>query len=209
MASERACATADLRRHLSATHKEEFMALPGSPNYNYALYRITTQLQLCSDKVTEESKLEKTFKVNETSYFGHGRDSGKHGSRGKKNKHGGRKNKNTRGNPYEKEHDTDAKQSKGKELVVNPSKKTNKDQHCFRCGRNNHWYRTCRTPDYLCELFTKNEKKKATKAEMNLSEASVSTKSPKLDVSSYLVGFEGTKYESDFDQFANGLFSVN
>ncbi|XP_026420435.1 uncharacterized protein LOC113316482 [Papaver somniferum] len=234
MASERACAAADLRRHLSTTHKDEFMAcrdpqdFKSVSDYNSALYRITAQLQLCHDTVTEESKLEKNFsmfhssqivlqqqyrerrftryseligvlllaeqnnelmvknhesrpcgsapviEVNETSYSGHGRDSGKRGSRGKKNKRGGRKNKNTCGNPYKKEHDTDVKQAKGKELAVNPSKKTDKDQHCFRCGRNNHWYRTCRTPDYLCELFMKNENKKAAKAEMNRVEASVS-----------------------------------
>ncbi|XP_026437130.1 uncharacterized protein LOC113335228 [Papaver somniferum] len=141
---------------------------------------ITSQLQLCGDTVTEESKLERTFstfhlsqivlqqqyrdrrftryseligvlllaeqinellvknhesrpcgsapvtEVNETSYSGHGCDSGKRGSCGKKNKRGGRKNKNIRGNPYKTEHGTDAKQAKGKELAVNPSKKTDK-----------------------------------------------------------------------------------
>ncbi|XP_050111870.1 uncharacterized protein LOC126590457 [Malus sylvestris] len=51
---ERANAMIFIRRHLD----EDFKSMA---EYNYALFRITSQLKLCVDTITEENLLEKTF----------------------------------------------------------------------------------------------------------------------------------------------------
>ncbi|XP_026435182.1 uncharacterized protein LOC113332896 [Papaver somniferum] len=71
---------------------------------------------------------------------------------------------------------------------------------------NNHPYNknaSCRAD--LCEPH----KKKEANVEMNSAERNISTESPKLEVSDYLLAFEGNEYQTAFDQFADGLFSVN
>ncbi|XP_026400035.1 uncharacterized protein LOC113295922 [Papaver somniferum] len=156
-------------------------------NYNSALYEITAQLQLCGDMVTEESKLEKTFTEQNNELLVKNHESCPCGS------------------ALVPEVNETSYCRHGRDS----SKRGSRGKKNKRGGRKNK--NTSGDP-YKKEHDTdakQNEKKKAAKTEMNLAEASVSTKSPKLDVASYLVDLEDTKYETDFDQFANGLFSVN
>ncbi|XP_026458699.1 uncharacterized protein LOC113359248 [Papaver somniferum] len=144
--------------------------------------------------------------VNRASYSGHGHDRGKQGYRGKKRKRGGYRHINANNHPYNK--NAKAEQDKGKGSTSNSQKKyenplKKNDEGCYCCGSKDHRYKCCRAD--LCEPH----KKREANVEMNLAECNISTESPKLEVSDYLLDFEGNGYQTAFDQFADGLFSVN
>ncbi|KAK2389607.1 hypothetical protein QL285_063285 [Trifolium repens] len=42
-------------------------------------------------------------------------------------------------------------QGKGKYIQEGPSR--NHDNLCFRCGKNGHWAKTCKTPEHLCKRY--------------------------------------------------------
>ncbi|XP_026452915.1 uncharacterized protein LOC113353540 [Papaver somniferum] len=191
--------------------------------YNSELHKIAAQFEMCGEPLSEESKLEKTLstfhashivlqqlyrerRFTRASYSGHGHDRRKQGFRGKKRKRGGYRHRNANSHPYNK--NVGAKQDKGKGSTSNSQKKSENppkknDEGCYRCGSKDHWYKCCRAD--LCEPH----KKREANVEMNLAERNISTESPKLGVSDYLLDFEGNGYQTAFDQFVDGLFSVN
>ncbi|XP_026410554.1 uncharacterized protein LOC113305767 [Papaver somniferum] len=178
---ERAKAVAYLHRHLFPAMKHE----------NNELLIKNHESRPCGSALVPE--------VNKASYSGHGHD------RGQKRKRGGYRHRNAHNHLYNK--NTEAKQDKGKGSISNPQKKSDNPpkngQGCYRCGCTDHWYRSCRAD--LCEPH----KKKEVNVEMNLAERNIFIESPKLEVSDYLLDFEGNEYQFPFDQFADDFFSVD
>ncbi|XP_050121368.1 uncharacterized protein LOC126599024 [Malus sylvestris] len=153
--------------------------------YNSALFRITSQMKLCGDTITDEILLEKTYstfhannvllqqqyrvrevnatslEVNATSSGGNYHKQGRGHKRGRWN----RKSKNHGGQFHNQvqRHNSgpsfkNVNRHKGKANMTNAPR--NSEGACHRCGGNGHWVRTCRTPKHLVELYKASLKKK-------------------------------------------------
>ena len=177
--------------------------------YNSALFKISSQMRLCGEPISDEMLLEKTFstfhasnmllqqqyrergfkkyseliscllvaeqnnellmknhqsrptgsqpfpEVNAT--FSGGNGNGRGGRHVNARVHGrkrGRERQNGQGRGNHTQHlgpRYNAKVNKGKgQMNQAPS---NHDNICHRCGGNNHWARTCRTPKHLVDLY--------------------------------------------------------
>ncbi|XP_058726855.1 uncharacterized protein LOC131598254 [Vicia villosa] len=148
-------------------------------DYNSAMFRITSKLLLCGEKVTDEDMLEKTFSTFHASNVlmqqqyrekGHdhyrknrGRGRAYARGRGRNYAHGlgfdrGRNgnHKNTYFHPKWKNVEKNEKEGQ--------SSKTN-ENICYRCGGKGHWSRTCRTRKHLVDLYQKSLKNKKERIE--------------------------------------------
>ncbi|KAL5788145.1 hypothetical protein ACOSP7_005094 [Xanthoceras sorbifolium] len=78
----------------------------------------------------------------------------------------------------------EAKQNKGKTTQHGPIRN---DGICFRCGSDDHWSRTCRTPKHLVDLYQASlkEDEKGKKVETNLVDNSDHADITHLDVSDF------------------------
>ncbi|CAJ2641347.1 unnamed protein product [Trifolium pratense] len=56
-------------------------------------------------------------------------------------------------------------QGKGKYIQEGPSR--NRDDICFRCGKNGHWSKTCRTPEHLCKKYRASVEEKGKEVNFN------------------------------------------
>ncbi|XP_050117536.1 uncharacterized protein LOC126595201 [Malus sylvestris] len=122
----RAKAMIFIRRHLDEALK---MA-----EYNSALFRITSQMKLCGDTITDEILLEKTYNTFHANNVLLQQQKGKN--------HGGQFHNQVQ------RHNSGPRNSEGA---------------CHRYGGNGHWVRTCRTPKHLVELYQASLKKKGVK----------------------------------------------
>ncbi|XP_058749386.1 uncharacterized protein LOC131622376 [Vicia villosa] len=143
-------------------------------DYNSTMFRITSKLLLCGEKVTDEDMLEKTFSTFHASNVllqqqyrekgkNRGRDRAYARGRGRNYAHGlgfdrGRNgnHKNTYFHPKWKNVEKNEKEGQ--------SSKTN-ENICYRCGGKGHWSRTCRTLKHLVDLYQKSLKNKKERIE--------------------------------------------
>ncbi|XP_021859810.2 uncharacterized protein [Spinacia oleracea] len=157
--------------------------------YNSAMFRITSQLKLCEEKITNAEMLEKTYStfhanniVLQTQYCekgfkkyseliscllhannsGRGRGQGRGCGRGYGYGRGrGRGGSFKNSYTHQKWDNKDGnKQEK--------DKRENVTNVCYRCGGKGHCSRTCRTPKHLVELYQQSLKQKGKKVETNL-----------------------------------------
>ncbi|KAL7090633.1 hypothetical protein ACP275_12G053600 [Erythranthe tilingii] len=145
--------------------------------YNFAMFKIVSQLRLCGDNVTEADMLEKTF----TTF---------HGSnmllQQQYRKTGFKKyfeliscllvaeQNNNLLMKYHNSHptvvvvvdmDNREKKNKGNTMKFGPSKKQN--ESCYKCGTNGNWKNVCRTPRHLVDLYQASIKGKGKAKEIN------------------------------------------
>ncbi|XP_071902181.1 uncharacterized protein [Coffea arabica] len=161
--------------------------------YNSAMFRITSQLSLCGEKVTDEDMLEKIFstfhsrptgaspfpEANATQLQNFDRDrgrggrGGRGGGRGRGRGHGGDRGRGRgRGKFVPRENF-----NRGKQQNVSQKRENNYDQKngekkvyeekCYQCGLKGHWSRTCRTAEHLVDLYQASLKKKDKGVETN------------------------------------------
>ncbi|XP_070669139.1 uncharacterized protein [Malus domestica] len=144
--------------------------------YNSALFRITSQMKLCGDTITDEILLEKnysTFHANNVLLQQQYRAQGYTEYNqlisvllvAEQNNELLMKNHNSRSTgsaPFPEVNATsfevNATSSGGKANMTNAPR--NSEEACHRCGGNGHWVRTCRTPKHLVELYQASLKKK-------------------------------------------------
>jgi hypothetical protein len=181
--------------------------------YNSAMFRITSELKLCGETITEKDMLEKTFSTfhasnlllqqqyrersfqkyseliscllvaeqnNELLMKNHqARPTGAspfpeaNATSSKKGRGRGRSNFRGRGRGRGRNNvwRRDGQYNKTKENnVVKNEKGKHPEDVCYRCGMENHWSRTCRTPKHLVELYQASLKKKGKNVEINLTE---------------------------------------
>ncbi|KAK8322595.1 hypothetical protein V6Z12_A12G177500 [Gossypium hirsutum] len=140
-------------------------------DYNSAMFRITSQLNLCEEKITDAEMLEKTYSTfhannvvlqnNELLMKNHElcptgsalfpeANVSLHNGQELKETHHANSSDQKNGNNEEKE--------KG-ENVTNV---------CYRCGGKGHWSRVCRTQKHLVDLYQQSIKQKGKKVETNL-----------------------------------------
>nr|XP_028946830.1 uncharacterized protein LOC103454916 [Malus domestica] len=122
--------------------------------YNSALFRITSQMKLCGDTITDEILLEKTY-----STF-HANNVQRHNS--------GPSFKNVN-------------RHKGKANMTNAPR--NSEGACHRCGGNGHWVQTCRTPKHLVELYQASLKKKGVETNFLDQDKPIDIHDPVFDLS--------------------------
>ncbi|KAI3705105.1 hypothetical protein L1987_75337 [Smallanthus sonchifolius] len=197
--------------------------------YNSAMFRITSQLILCGENITDTEMLEKTFstfhasnmllqqqyrergftkycdliscllvaeqnnellmknhetrpvgttpfpEVNVASYndqSGRGRGRSRERGRGRGRDRGRGRGYN-RGNYHGVQFKNTKFHQKGQENAKKfnnesgKNKSINTSNACHRCGSNNHWARTCRTPKHLVELYQQSLKNKGKAIETN------------------------------------------
>ncbi|XP_070681893.1 uncharacterized protein [Malus domestica] len=154
--------------------------------YNSTLFRITSQMKLCGDTITEEMLLEKTFSIFHASNV---LLQQQYRARGfteynqlisvllvaEQNNSLLMKNHNSRPTgsaPFPEVNDASLEvprhnsgpsfkhvnRHKGKAHMNNAPR--NSEGACHRCGGNGHWARTCRTPKHLVELYQASLKEK-------------------------------------------------
>ncbi|XP_020253790.1 uncharacterized protein LOC109830840 [Asparagus officinalis] len=149
--------------------------------YNSTLHRIVSQLKLCKQNITEAELIEKTLSTfhankhnqllmrnhnarpvgslavpeahatNQSNTHRRGRGRGRGHGRGSYRGGRGRGRRNT--NSLQ---DCNKGQNKDKPYSHKPSSHqqvTNNKQACYRCGCEDHWSRTCRTPKHLVEAY--------------------------------------------------------
>ncbi|XP_020242837.1 uncharacterized protein LOC109821054 [Asparagus officinalis] len=149
--------------------------------YNSTLHRIVSQLKLCKQNITEAELIEKTLSTFHAKKHNqllmrnhnarpvgslavpeahatnqsntHGRGHGRGRGRGRGSYRGGRGR--GRRNAYGLQD-----RGKGQNKDRSPSNKPNSHQQvannkqaCYRCGCEDHWSRTCRTPKHLVEAY--------------------------------------------------------
>ncbi|XP_068314949.1 uncharacterized protein [Pyrus communis] len=154
--------------------------------YNSALFRITSQMKLCGDIITEEHMLEKTLSTFHASnvllqqqYRARGYTeynqlisvllvAEQNNEHLMKNHH----SRPTGSAPFPEVNAAslevnatssgpsfkNANRHKGKAHMNNAPR--NSEGACHRCGGNGHWARTCRTPKHLVDLYQASLKKK-------------------------------------------------
>ncbi|XP_015060467.1 uncharacterized protein LOC107006424 [Solanum pennellii] len=146
--------------------------------YNSAMFRITSQLKLCGETVSEIDMMEKTFstfhasnvllqqqyreKVNEA--YAH------HARRGKgRGPNRGRGRGRGRGCDYGQERNSipGINHSSNKKEKRKDEKREAIREGCFRCGGRGHYARDCCTPKHLVELYQESLKKKEKNPEAN------------------------------------------
>ncbi|XP_070681013.1 uncharacterized protein [Malus domestica] len=145
--------------------------------YNSALFRITSQMKLYRDTITEEDMLEKTF-----STF-HAFNMLLHQEKGKN--HGGQShNQVPRKNsgPSLK----NVNRHKGKAHMNNVPR--NSEGACHRCGGNGHWVRTCRTLKHLVDLYQASLKEKGVETNFLDQAKPMDIPDPVCDLSGQLKG---------------------
>ncbi|KAL0329127.1 UNVERIFIED_CONTAM: hypothetical protein Sradi_4899400, partial [Sesamum radiatum] len=149
--------------------------------YNSAMFRISSQLKLCGEQITDADMLEKTFSTfhasnmllqqqyrekvnvathnhyNHESYRGRGRGRGRGHGRGYRGGH----SKNI--SFHHKWKNGEGKSEKENSGQTSKYVKTS----CYRCGGKGHWSRTCRTPKHLIDLYQESLKNKNKKIETN------------------------------------------
>nr|XP_043629825.1 uncharacterized protein LOC122601119 [Erigeron canadensis] len=246
--------------------------------YNSAMFRITSQMNLCGADITDEDMLEKTFSTfhasnivlqqqyrekgctkyseliscllvakqnNELLIKNHeahpvgaapfpeanvatynGQSGSQERGRGHYRVRGhGRGRGYARGNyqgiqfknkgTHQKLHDSEKKTNddKGKKKNGAPS------NTCYRCGGNNHWARTCRTPKHLVELYKQSIKDKGKRIESNFTYEDGSVDAPKentnatnLDYNDFLIeqaNFDFGDVMADTTHLDASNFSLN
>ncbi|XP_068309786.1 uncharacterized protein [Pyrus communis] len=158
--------------------------------YNSAMFKISSQLKLCGETITEEDMLEKTVSTfhasnvlmqqqyrekgfteseyssleeNTISFRGNNYKRGHSHKRGRWNGKG--KNHGVQFHNQVPRHNTgpsfkNANCQKGKAHMNTPR---NPKGVCYRCGGNGHWARNYRTPKYLVDLYQASLKEKGIK----------------------------------------------
>ncbi|GJW15786.1 uncharacterized protein Tco_0019919 [Tanacetum coccineum] len=187
-----------LRAHYDWVHLrfQDFKTVSG---YNSAMFRITSQLTLCEEKITDEEMLEKTFSTfhafkkycdliscllvaeqnNELLIKIH--ESRPTGSAPLSkanvvtyNQSGGRGRGSDSGRGRGRGGGRGQGRGFGRGVIENG---------CYRCGNVNHWARACRTPKHLVELYQRSQKSKGKGVEVNL--AYQNDKNDSFDIDSF------------------------
>ncbi|GJS30351.1 uncharacterized protein Tco_0490971 [Tanacetum coccineum] len=137
--------------------------------YNPAMFRITFQLTLCGEKITNEEMLEKTFFTFRASNMllqqqyrkigrGRGSDRGRGRGFGRGIYHGVQF-KNTSGhNKWQDKGKMNEKCQKARSATTNT---------CYRCESVNHWARACHTAKHLVDFYLQSQKNKGKEVEAN------------------------------------------
>ncbi|CAN6698539.1 unnamed protein product [Malus baccata var. baccata] len=176
-------------RHLDEALKSEYLTdFKSVAEYNSALFRITSQMKLCGDTITEEMLLEKTYIIFHANNV---LLQQQYRARGytkytqlifvllvaEQNNELLIKNHNSRPTgsaPFPEVNATSLEvnatssggdnrkrgrsHKRGKAHMNNAPR--NSEGACHRCGGNGHWARTCRTPKHLVELYQASLKEK-------------------------------------------------
>ncbi|XP_060177704.1 uncharacterized protein LOC132607629 [Lycium barbarum] len=168
--------------------------------YNSAMFRITSQLKLCGETISDFDMLEQTFstfhasnnhenqrigttpfpKLNEVQSHHSRRRKGRGPSRGQNallgDNYSSKKNYHRRG--------------KKKDEKCKVAETSGSENRCYRCSGRGHSSRTCRTPKNLVELYQASLKKKKKNPEANfISEDQVDI--THLDVTNFFEHSEG------------------
>ncbi|XP_051127613.1 uncharacterized protein LOC127249064 [Andrographis paniculata] len=152
--------------------------------YNFTMFKITSQLNLCGENINDNHMMEKTFSTFQASNLllqQQYRDEGfkiysaliaclllseNLGQGNNKGRRYGRGQKRDRPQP---------RRNNGKKAYKplkwqNEEHKRNYEDKCHRYGTKGHWSRVCRTPKHLVDLYQASLKGKSTSADVNLSE---------------------------------------
>ncbi|XP_050156253.1 uncharacterized protein LOC126630176 [Malus sylvestris] len=181
--------------------------------YNYAMFRITSQLKLCGETITKEDKLEKTFNTFHASNVLLQQQSEQNNELLMKNY----QSLPTRLAPFPEVNDAslegnttsshgmsfkNANHQKGKTHMNTPR---NPKGVCHRCGGNGHWARTCRTLKHLVDLYQASLKEKGVETNF-LDQADISDlmfdlsgqlNTTHLDVSDFIIERGNEVFKSD------------
>ncbi|KAK8349085.1 hypothetical protein V6Z12_A06G120400 [Gossypium hirsutum] len=129
-------------------------------DYNSTMFRITSQLNLCGEKITDAEMLEKTYSTFHANSSVRSRGCGR--GRGREHRYGyGRGGRFKNSHSYQK---WDRKNGNREEK----EKGENVTNVCYRCGGKGHWSRVCRTQKHLVDLYQQSIKQKGKKVETNL-----------------------------------------
>ncbi|XP_022008034.1 uncharacterized protein LOC110907350 [Helianthus annuus] len=152
--------------------------------YNSAMFRITSQLILCGENITDKEMLEKTFLTFHPSNVILQQQYRERGFTiyseliscllvAEQNNELLMKNHETRpvgATPIPEANVATyngQSESYGRGREKNKKKVGSSSNACYRCGSNNHWSKTCRTAKHLVELYQQSIKDKAKEIETN------------------------------------------
>ncbi|XP_060170489.1 uncharacterized protein LOC132601427 [Lycium barbarum] len=156
-----------LHHHLDEGLKVEYLIVK-DPLELWTVYRITSQLKLCGDNITDEDMLEKTLttsclqfarptgtaRIPEANVVaGHGPVERRQNNRGHNNERGCGKGKGRYNNCRDGGHH---KRENNMGYQGNPSR-----SNCHRCGLKGHWKNECRAPEHFARLYQNSFKRKA------------------------------------------------
>ncbi|XP_071918756.1 uncharacterized protein [Coffea arabica] len=137
--------------------------------YNLAMFRITSQLSLCGKKVTDEDMLEKTFSTFHVSnmLLQQGRGRGRRGGRRRGRGRGRDRSKFVPRENFNRSKQQNIFQKRKNNYDQKNGEKKVYEKKCYQCGMEGHWSRTCRTAEYLVDLYQASLKKKDRGVETN------------------------------------------
>ncbi|XP_027122338.2 uncharacterized protein [Coffea arabica] len=121
--------------------------------YNSAMFRITSQLSLCGEKVTDEDIC--------------GRRGGRGGGRERGRGRGRDRNKFVPRENFNRGKQQNVSQKRENNYNQKNGEKKVYEKKCYRCGMEGHWSRTCRTAEHLVDLYQASLKKKDKGVETN------------------------------------------
>nr|XP_027095945.1 uncharacterized protein LOC113715843 [Coffea arabica] len=113
--------------------------------YHSAMFRITSQLSLCGEKVTDEN----------IGGRGRGRDRERDRSRFMPREN------------YRRSKQQNISQERENDYYPKEGEKKVYEEKCYQCGMEGHWSRTCRTAEHLVDLYQASLKKKDKHVETN------------------------------------------
>ncbi|XP_020243507.1 uncharacterized protein LOC109821758 [Asparagus officinalis] len=225
--AQKAKALIFLRHHLNKDLKNEYLTEKDpailwqslKDRFDQQTTIMLLQLKLCKQNITEDELIEKTLftfhaigsqtvpKAHATNQSNtHGRGHGRGRGRGRGSYCGGRGR--GRRNAYGLQD-----RGKGQNKDRSPSNKPNSHQQvannkqaCYRCGCEDHWSHTCRTPKHLVEAYqrmmkdSKGKSKQGEKHHASLPEANMALKDDNYDDNLNLDDDDLLKMElDDFD----------
>ncbi|KAK9698247.1 hypothetical protein RND81_08G091100 [Saponaria officinalis] len=158
-------------------YHQKTVTLPNAlSEYNSGMFRITSQLKLCSEKITNMDMSTPLPETSVTSYNekGHYRDHTSSTGRGRGRgqwrccgrRRGFRGNSRGRGVCFKKTHSHlrwNRKNSKAEK-----DKSENVTNKCYRCGAKGHWSCVYRTPKHLLDLYLQLVKQQINNVETNM-----------------------------------------
>jgi hypothetical protein len=83
--------------------------------------------------------------------------------------------------------------NKGKGKYIQEGPTRNHDNLCFRCGKNGHWAKTCKTPEHLCKRYKASGEGK--EKEVNFNEIEPKNDTTYLEAADFIE--EGNKINMD------------
>ncbi|GJS75880.1 uncharacterized protein Tco_0725761 [Tanacetum coccineum] len=187
-----------LRHHFHENLKYEYLTdFKTVSDYNSAMFKITSQLTLCGEKITDEEMFEKAFSTFHASNLLLQQQYCERGFKkycdliscllvAEQNNELLMKNHESR--PTESAPLSEANmiahnQSGGRGRGSDHGRGRGRgrgqgrgfgqangaiENECYRCGSVNHWARACRTPKHLAELYQRSQKRKGKEVEVNL-----------------------------------------